>query len=99
MHVLLKHRFEGGATCNRTPRTGRAIFECGEKEEVVKVSEPQACEYEATIISPAACSVEELAALLSDLQEATRDSTNVFVPTAQALALLGEEALAALRTR
>ena len=51
--------YSGGTRCwNGIERQLVAKFECGKKEEIVSLTEPSTCHYEATIKSPCFCSKE-----------------------------------------
>ncbi|ORZ36806.1 glucosidase II beta subunit-like-domain-containing protein [Catenaria anguillulae PL171] len=51
--------FENGATCwNGPARSVKVNLECGDKEEVKGVGEPNKCEYVMTFVTPAACGDE-----------------------------------------
>ena len=55
--------FTGGAPCwNGPARSIRARLTCGPVPELRSPSEPNRCEYEAELITPAACSPEAAAA-------------------------------------
>uniref|UniRef100_A0A7S1W8K1 Glucosidase 2 subunit beta n=1 Tax=Alexandrium catenella TaxID=2925 RepID=A0A7S1W8K1_ALECA len=57
-------KFANGHMCPGGPeRDLNVVFECGDSEEVLDVSEPSRCSYEAHISHPGACSEEDMAAL------------------------------------
>eukprot|EP00927_Polykrikos_kofoidii_P026430 TRINITY_DN23519_c1_g8_i1.p1 TRINITY_DN23519_c1_g8~~TRINITY_DN23519_c1_g8_i1.p1 ORF type:complete len:566 (-),score=127.90 TRINITY_DN23519_c1_g8_i1:276-1973(-) len=56
--------FDGGSSCPGGPqRTLRVRFECGTGEELVRISEPSRCTYEASMMHPGACTQEAMLAL------------------------------------
>ena len=65
-----KMRFSGGATCwNGPARSLRLDFECGAKDEVLAIDEPEKCTYVARMATPAACDARAARALLLDLDQ------------------------------
>ena len=53
--------YAGGARCwNGIERRLIAKYECGKKEEIVSITEPSTCQYEAVIKSPCFCSEDLL---------------------------------------
>jgi len=56
--------FDDGQYCPGGPaRSLRVVFECGPGEELIDVSEPSRCTYQASITHPAACTQAALTAL------------------------------------
>ncbi|KAJ3286789.1 hypothetical protein HK104_008876 [Borealophlyctis nickersoniae] len=54
-------KFENGLRCWTGPERSMTVtLECGTKEEVVSVAEPQKCEYVARVRTPAACDLKVL---------------------------------------
>mmetsp|Transcript_37824 Transcript_37824/g.59788 ORF Transcript_37824/g.59788 Transcript_37824/m.59788 type:complete len:306 (-) Transcript_37824:106-1023(-) len=49
-------KFERGRYCMDKDRTASVYFECGKENEIIKVSEPERCEYNFYFRTPAACS-------------------------------------------
>jgi len=48
--------YDHGDTCwNGPPRTTTVKFQCGLDDKILSVTEPGKCEYELSLISPAAC--------------------------------------------
>lgn len=66
------------------------IFQCGETNEVLAVTEPVACSYVVAMRSPAACSVRLLRRRLADLRAATRAAGREWSPSPEGFAVLGE---------
>eukprot|EP00929_Paragymnodinium_shiwhaense_P087508 TRINITY_DN47670_c0_g1_i1.p1 TRINITY_DN47670_c0_g1~~TRINITY_DN47670_c0_g1_i1.p1 ORF type:complete len:550 (-),score=215.06 TRINITY_DN47670_c0_g1_i1:15-1664(-) len=59
--------FDGGAWCPGGPeRSLRVKFQCGHREDILDITEPSRCTYEATATHPGACSEEAL----QDLEKA-----------------------------
>ena len=66
--------FTGGAHCwNGPARSMTATFECGEKEELFAVDEPEKCAYSCRISTPAACDATFARALRLELDDAAHD--------------------------
>eukprot|EP00887_Chlorella_sp_A99_P006740 scaffold3.g6740.t1 len=62
--------FTSGAYCWQGPaRTMTVTLKCGQSEQLRRVQEPSRCEYTAELVTPAACSEAQLAALRRDLSE------------------------------
>ncbi|KAJ3109369.1 hypothetical protein HDU96_007234 [Phlyctochytrium bullatum] len=52
-------KFEGGLGCWNGPERSMLVrLECGEETKVLEVSEPNKCEYEARVVTPALCEVD-----------------------------------------
>ena len=49
-------------------------MKCGTSEKLSKVEEPSRCEYEAELLTPAACTAETVAAVQSKLAALDSDS-------------------------
>ena len=66
------HRLKGGHQCWNGPhRTTNVKIFCGNETKILKVSEPQKCAYEITMLSPAVCQEEV------EIFEIVEDSANV----------------------
>ncbi len=60
--------FKNGATCwNGPARSLRLSFECGVKDEMLSIDEPEKCTYTARMTTPAACTAAATSALVLDL--------------------------------
>ena len=58
-------RYDNGASCWGVtyPRNCEVVVQCGNENKVLKVEEPNKCEYRLQFTTPAACSPARLAAL------------------------------------
>ena len=52
--------FDGGEPCDGTPRRARILFDCGEVDKLLSVTEPKTCVYEARFSTPSACSTDAI---------------------------------------
>jgi hypothetical protein len=65
-----KMRFSGGSVCwNGPARSMRLDFECGAKDELLSIDEPEKCAYVARMATPAACDGRAAQALKLEIDE------------------------------
>jgi hypothetical protein len=71
-------KFAGGQACWQGPKRSMTVrLECGMAEELMQVEEPSRCEYAAVLLTPAACSHEDMHTAEAELRELTLIMTQV----------------------
>ena len=69
-----KMRFSGGSNCwNGPSRSMRLDFECGAKDELLAIDEPEKCTYVAKMATPAACDGRAAQSMSLDFEDEARD--------------------------
>lgn len=75
---LLQMLFRNGAKCWSGPiREARVTVVCGEKVEILKVTEPEICKYFIDVTSPIACFAEELQKLREAEEKPVEENRDV----------------------
>ena len=81
--------FGNGEACDKTPRTARVRFECGEEDTLISVTEPSTCAYLATFSTPSACSTAAVRERHEELAAAAAAAGLPYEPDAAVKSLLG----------
>ena len=72
--------FDGGEECDGTPRRASVRFECGEEDELMETTEPSTCVYEASFVTPSACSTQQVREMHAALSAAAQEAGLPYEP-------------------